>query len=134
MVLRGSGRVTVDVDVCYARNDENLARLARALAPYRPRLRGAPEGLPFLWDDRTLRSGLNFTMATDLGDVDLLGEVTGLGSFDAVARGATTLEIGGVQARVLDLDALERSKRAAGRAKDLLDLAEIAEIRRRMKR
>jgi hypothetical protein len=31
----------------------------------------------------------------------------------------------------MDLDTLERSKRAAGRVKDLLDLAEIAEIRRR---
>jgi hypothetical protein len=133
MVLRGSGRVTVDIDVCYARDDGNLARLARALAPYQPRLRGAPQDLPFPWDDRTLRSGLNFTLTTDLGDLDLLGEVPGLGSFEAVARGATRLEIGRVHARVLDLDALERSKRAAGRAKDLLDLAEIAEIRRRAK-
>ncbi len=133
MVLRGSSRVTIDIDVCYARSDANLARLAHALAPHHPRLRGAPEDLPFLWDARTLRSGLNFTLSTDLGDLDLLGEVPGLGTFAAVARGATSLEIGRVQARVLDLDALERSKRAAGRAKDLLDLAEIAEIRRRSK-
>ncbi len=134
MVLRGSGRVTIDVDLCYARDDANLARIARALAPYHPRLRGAPEGLPFLWDARTLRSGLNFTLTTDLGDVDLLGEITGLGDFHAVARGATAVDVGRTQPQVLDLDALERSKRAAGRVKDLLDLAEIAEIRRRAKR
>jgi len=134
MVLRGSGRVTVDIDLCYSRDAQNLMRLARALAPYHPRLRGAPEDLPFLWDDRTLRSGLNFTLTTDIGDVDLLGEVTGLGDFQAVVRGATTLEVGRLRTWVLDLDSLERSKRAAGRAKDLLDLAEIVEIRRRTKR
>jgi hypothetical protein len=133
MVLRGSSRVTIDVDLCYARDAENLRRLAAALAPYHPRLRGAPPELPFLWDARALQSGLNFTLTTDLGDVDLLGEIPGLGDFSAVARGATPLPIGRSSTRVLDLDALERSKRAAGRAKDLLDLAEIAEIRRRAK-
>ncbi len=132
MVLRGSARVTIDIDLCYARSAANLERLSGALAPFRPRLRGAPEELPFLWDAATLRSGLNFTLTTDLGDVDLLGEVPGLGGFPEVERGATTLEIGGTPARVLDLPALERSKRAAGRVKDLLDLAELAEIRRRL--
>jgi hypothetical protein len=133
LVLRGSGRVTVDVDLCYARDRANLRRLAAALAPYRPRLRGAALELPFLCDDATLRSGLNFTLTTDLGDVDLLGEVIGIGGFGQVASGSTMLEVGRVPTRVLGLDALERSKRAAGRAKDLLDLAEIAEIRRRTK-
>lgn len=134
LVLRGSDRVTVDLDLCYSRRDQDLKRLAQALAPHHPRLRGAPADLPFLWDELTLRSGLNFTLTTDLGDVDLLGEVTGVGSFDAVASGASPLELGRIRVQVMDLDALERSKRAAGRAKDLLDLAAIAEIRRRSRR
>lgn len=130
MTLRGSSRTTVDVDICYARDPENLRRLAAALADLRPRLRGAPEGLPFLWDERTLRSGLNFTLTTDLGDVDLLGEVPGLGPFDAVAAAASDLPVDGRSLSVLDLDGLERSKRSAGRVKDLLDLAELAALRR----
>jgi hypothetical protein len=130
MVLRGSTRVTIDLDVCYERSPENLQRLAGALRPFHPRLRGAPPELPFLWDERTLRSGLNFTLTTDLGDIDLLGEVPGIGAFPEVAAGASGLELAGRQIRVLDLDALERSKRAAGRVKDLLDLAELAAIRR----
>jgi hypothetical protein len=134
MVLRGSDRVTVDLDVCYSRAADNLKRLAQALAPYHPRLRGAPEDLPFFWDDLTLRSGLNFTLTTDLGDVDLLGEVTGVGGFPEVAAGASALDLGRVRAQVMELDALERSKRAAGRVKDLLDLAAIAEIRRRTRK
>ncbi len=130
MVLRGSSRVTLDLDVCYARDAENLVRLAAALAPHHPHLRGAPPELPFLWDDRTLKSGLNFTLTTDLGDIDLLGEVPGVGQYAAVRAGSSPLEVAGRSFAVMDLDTLERSKRAAGRAKDLLDLAEIAEIRR----
>ncbi len=133
MVLRGSGRVTIDLDLAYRRDRENLSRLAAALAPHRPRLRGAPPDLPFLWDDLTLRSGLNFTLTTDLGDLDLLGEVPGVGNFAAVERGSSLLEVGRLPVKVMDLDTLARSKRAAGRVKDLLDLAEIAEIRRRSK-
>lgn len=131
MVLRGSSRTTIDLDLCYARNRDNLLRLAQALAPLHPRLRGAPPELPFLWDERTLASGLNFTLTTDAGDLDILGEVTGLGDYAQVAAGAAPMDVGGSRVTVLGLDALERAKRAAGRAKDLLDLAEIAEIRRR---
>jgi hypothetical protein len=131
MVLRGSGRVTVDLDVCYARDRPNLEKLAAALAALHPRLRGAPPDLPFLWDAQTLASGLNFTLTTDLGDLDVLGEVTGLGTFNDVLQLAGTLDVAGTETLVLTLDGLERAKRAAGRAKDLLDLAEIGEIRKR---
>lgn len=130
LVLRGSVRLTVDLDICYARDAANLDRLAAALAPHRPRLRGAPEELPFIWDAQTLRSGLNFTLKTDLGDIDVLGEVTGLGGYDAVAALASDQDVAGLRLAVLSLDGLERAKRAAGRVKDLLDLEEIAEIRR----
>ena len=133
LVLRGSSRVTLDLDLCYARDLENLRRLAAALAPYHPRLRGAPPDLPFLWDERTLASGLNFTLTTDLGDLDILGEVAGVGGYAQVSVGASELVVGGTSIRVMGLDTLERSKRAAGRAKDLLDLAEIAEIRRHLR-
>jgi hypothetical protein len=130
MVARGSGRTTVDLDICYARDPENLSRLADVLAPLHPTLRGAPKDLPFLWDDLTLRSGLNFTLDTDAGDIDLLGEVTGIGGYDQVVALSSELEIFDTTCRVLDLDGLERTKRAAGRVKDLLDLAEIARLKK----
>jgi hypothetical protein len=69
----GSARLTQDVDVVYARDPEDLDRLAAALAPYAPHLRGAPPGLPFRWSVETLSGGLNFTLTTTLGDLDLLG-------------------------------------------------------------
>jgi hypothetical protein len=129
MVLRGSARTTIDLDLCYERSPDNLQRLARAVASFAPNLRGVPPGLPFIWDAQTLRSGLNFTLTTTAGDLDLLGEVPGLGSFDAVAAHASEMAIYGAPFLVLDLDGLELSKRAAGRVKDLMDLDEISKIR-----
>ena len=82
MHLQGSAYVTKDVDFCYARTPKNIERLAAALAPYHPRLRGVPEGMPFVFDARAIAQGLNFTLTTDLGDLDFLGEVTGLGSYN----------------------------------------------------
>jgi hypothetical protein len=73
----GSPRSTQDLDVVYRRDDENLRRIAAALCPHHPYMRGAPPGLPFRLDFETLRSGLNFTLTTDLGWIDLLGESRG---------------------------------------------------------
>lgn len=131
LVAHGSARTTEDIDICYAREPANLAALAAALAPLHPTLRGAPKDLPFRIDVPTLKAGLNFTLDTDLGPVDLLGEVTGIGAYFEVARDAELVELYGRRVKLMSLDTLERAKRAAGRRKDLLDLAEIAEIKAR---
>jgi len=124
-VAHGAATLTGDVDVCYARDQENLERLAQALAPFHPRLRGAPPDLPFRLDPPTLRAGLNFTLTTDLADLDLLGEILGLGTYDAVRAVAEEIEVYGLPCFVLTLEGLIRAKRAAGRPKDLRALHEL---------
>src|SRR5438876_5865929 len=81
MGLQGSARLTRDIDFCYARAAKNMDRFAKALEPFHPVLRGAPPELPFRFDAKTIASGLNFTLTTDLGDLDFRGEVAGLGFF-----------------------------------------------------
>lgn len=80
--LHGRSRITLDIDICYSRRQENLERLANALVPYHPRFRGAPAEVPFRLDVPTLRQGLNFTLETDLGDLVLIGDVEPLGEFE----------------------------------------------------
>src|SRR5437867_3392587 len=72
--VQGAARVTEDIDLVYRRDPGNRVRLAAALAPFLPYPRGAPPGLPFQWDERTIALGLNFTLRTSIGFIDLLGE------------------------------------------------------------
>ncbi len=121
----GSAHVTVDLDVVYRRSAENIGRLALVLAPLAPYLRGAPPGLPFTFDADTIRRGLNFTLTTRAGDLDLLGEATGGGSYDALLPRTVVLSVFGLECRFVNLDALIQLKRAAGRPKDLERIAEL---------
>ena len=124
-ILHGAAYQTNDLDISYSRRDENLERMARLLSGIHARLRGAPENLPFRPDAATLRAGLNFTLRTDHGDLDLLGEVSGLGGHARVIEQAIEMVLFGRKIRVLDLDGLIRSKRAADRPKDRLAIPEL---------
>jgi hypothetical protein len=125
----GAIRTTRDIDVVYARDTENLARIERALTPYEPYLRGAPPGLPFRLDVPTLQAGLNFTLTTQLGDLDLLGEIAGGGRYEDLLPESRVLDLFGSPIRCLSLDALIRTKRAAGRPRDFEALAELEALR-----
>lgn len=126
----GAARVTYDVDVVYSRTADNLDRLVSALAPYEPYLRGAPPGLPFRWDRSTLARGLNFTLTTKLGALDLFGEIAGGGTYENLLPDTVEVKLFGYPCRCLSLRRLIEVKRAAGRPKDLEAIAELEEILR----
>lgn len=125
----GSARLTQDLDVVYSRDPANLDRLVAALGPHAPYLRGAPPGLPFRFDADTVRRGLNFTLTTALGDLDLLGVVTGGGGYADLLPDTAELELFGLRCRCLNLERLIAVKRAAGRPKDLEAIAELEALR-----
>ncbi len=79
----GGARFTSDLDIVYRRTPENLKQLVQALTPCAPSLRGAPPGLSFVLDERTLKLGLNFTLETKRGWINLLGEMIGGGGYEA---------------------------------------------------
>ena len=131
MRLHGSNHVTDDIDFCYARDLGNLQAVVDALAPYNPRLAGVDEELPFLWDARTLRSGQNFTLDTDIGAVDLLGEAAGVTSFEELWDRSQEMDLEGVPVRVASIPDILAMKRAAGRDKDqrhILELEDLGEL------
>lgn len=108
-----------------------MESIVRALTPLHLRLRGKdlPDNLPFVLDLKTFKMGLNFTLSTDLGDVDLLGEVSGVGDYAACISASETFELYGLQCWVLGLDALILSKQAASRPKDIPVILELKAIR-----
>lgn len=128
--LRGSPSITQDTDVCYERTSENHERLAEALTDVHATLRGAPEGVPFQLDAKTLGAGDHFTFDTDAGGLDILGHPAGIpGGYEELARAADEMDIGGVSVKVASIDDLIRMKRAAGRPKDLIELEVLGALR-----
>lgn len=124
----GSSQVTFDVDVCYSRDSNNLLRLSDALRSVNATLRGAPKDIPFLLDEETRRRGLNFTFDADIGKIDILGEVQGVGGHQQCVEDSNELELFGIPCRVISLEKLIAAKRSAGRAKDLVVLPELEAI------
>jgi len=127
--LRGSPTVTGDLDVCFARDEENLERLARALRELHATLRGAPENVPFQLDARSLAAGDHFTFATDAGSLDCLGTPSGTTGYPDLAAGADRLDLDGLSVEVASVDDLIRMKLAAGRPKDRIEAEVLGALR-----
>jgi predicted nucleotidyltransferase len=124
-LAHGLARATFDVDLVYARNRGNIQRLVQTLKPHQPYLRGAPPGLPFAWDEKTVQMGLNFTLITSLGDIDVLGEVAGVGTYEQLMPHSVEMEIFEQRCRCITLERLIQAKRAAGRPKDFEMIAQM---------
>lgn len=128
-VAHGSSLVTNDLDICYQRSKNNYVCLIRALKKFKPQLRlHDQEGVPFVFDEKTLANGLNFTLVTTKGSIDLLGDIAGVGGFEQMIGQAEAMNLYGMNIPVISLDDLIKAKKAAGRTKDLLHLDELNAI------
>lgn len=128
-VAHGSALVTNDMDICYERRPANIKNLVTLLKRISARLRDAPGDLPFILDEKTFALGMNFTFETDLGNLDLIGEVAGLGTYSEVLSHAEPLDLYDISVEMLSLDGLIKAKQAAGRPKDELHLKELLAIK-----
>lgn len=125
MAYYGSERVTQVFDFCYLISSENIERILNAIAPFGPRPRGIPEEMSFVFDKAALQNGTNFIFDTDIGDIDLVAEVVGLGNYSEVEKNSVEIMLFGQPVRIISLEALIEAKRTAGRMKDLLVLPEL---------
>jgi hypothetical protein len=123
--LQGAVMYTLDLDLCYRRTPENIARLVAALRPLNPRPRGFPADLPFVFDERTILLGSNFTFQVGDEDLDLLGVMSAIGGYEEIVDQATVMTVAGQSVKVLTLEQLIASKKAAGRPKDLRVLPDL---------
>ena len=125
----GSPSITQDLDICYARDDPNLERLAAALKELNARLRGTRDPVPFKLDARALKRGDSFTFVTDAGPVDVLATPGGTQGYPELEADATDMQLAGLTVKVASIDALMRMKTAAGRPKDRAELEILAALR-----
>lgn len=127
--LFGSPAITLDLDICYARDETNLEALVAALRALNARLRGVADDVPFRLDARTIRAGDTFTFSTDAGDLDVLGTPSGTGGYEDLVRTAERFDVDGVEVLAASIDDLIRMKRAAGRPKDLIHVEILGALR-----
>lgn len=129
LVAHGLPLATFDLDICYAVDHLNLKRLAIALRSVDARLRGAPAGIPFILDERTLAAGDHFTFETDAGDLDVMATPAGSAGFEELAVNATTADFEKRTLLIASVDDLIRMKRSAGRDKDRIALSHLERLR-----
>jgi predicted nucleotidyltransferase len=127
-VLHGSSTVTRDLDVCASLTSENLQKLRVAFADLHPVHRIATPRQSFLDNPGPGISLKNLYLQTDLGALDLLGSITGVGEFDQVREAAIEIQLFGRTVKVLALESLIKAKEAVGRHKDLLVATELRAI------
>jgi predicted nucleotidyltransferase len=128
-VAHGSSYVTNDLDIAYQRKPANIKKLVILLKKLHASVRDAPTDLPFILDDKTFAMSMNFTFQTDLGALDLIGDVPGLGTYDDVVKVSEPIDLYGFRIDVLSLNGLIQAKKSAGRPKDLALLKELEAIR-----
>lgn len=130
ITLRTGYTSTIDLDICFERSLENVELLCRTLAPYCPTIRSA------FTDTISLLSSnpIGEKFSTAFGDIDLLGEVSGLGDYEQVLASSTSVRVDNVIVNVLTVDGLIKAKEAANREKDKPHLMELRAFKEMMDR
>jgi predicted nucleotidyltransferase len=108
--LHGAPVSTIDIDLFFRKTPANMQKLKRVaealeaviLRPYYP--------VSALFRLQRDRDGLQ---------IDFMGQIDGVKSYESVRGRAASYEIGGQKLLAASLDDIIRSKRAAGRGKDL---------------
>lgn len=127
-VLHGSSMVTRVLGVCVPLSGVTVEKLRTALRDLHPVHRIATAGTSFLENPAPGVSVQNLYLQTDLGALDLLGTITGVGDFEQVRASAVEVNLFGRTVKVIGLDALIRAKESVGRQKDLLAAIELRAI------
>jgi hypothetical protein len=121
--------VTEDVDICTRFTPENLRRIESAFKDFHPRHRLTTNKLPLELTDELCQRLKNMYLTTDLGILDCLGEVAGVGNIDAVLRQSDLRDFPFGRCYVLKIDALMQAKQAVGRPHDLITIAQLKAIK-----
>jgi predicted nucleotidyltransferase len=128
-VVHGCTLVTQDIDICCDFSPTNLPALQAALADLHPVHRMTPGRLPLELTAENAGEFRNLYLDTDLGPLDCLSEIQGLGGYDTVANASQMIEIDGLSVRVLTIDALIAAKEAMNRPRDREAIRQLRAIK-----
>lgn len=127
-VAHGSSLVTRDLDICAVLTPDNVEKLRRMLADWHPRHRMTPQRLSFLEYPKAGQPVQNLYLQTDIGVIDILSSILGVGDFARLWSQAEELEVAGRTYRVISLEDLIKAKEALGQERDVLAVKELRAI------
>jgi predicted nucleotidyltransferase len=119
VVYHGVPVATFDLDICCPFGEENVWKIESAVKDLNPVHRLTANHLPLAETRSSFKDLKNIYLQTDLGKLDCLGEVAGLGNYGQVLQQSILHSMTFGEFRMLNLDALIAAKTAAGRQKDL---------------
>lgn len=130
VVLHGYPRLTRDLDIAFAHDDQNLEALGGVLVDLEANLRGVGDDVPFVPDRRTLQGIELLTLDTDAGWFDIHRLPRGVESYATLRANAERVPLEDFFILVASPDDLIAMKEAAGRPIDRADIAALEAIKR----
>ncbi len=124
--------VTSDVDICCRFSEANLMRIQVAFADLHPVHRSRPD-MPLELTSQQFAGLKNLYLKTDLGVVDCLGDILGVGNFDEVLKNSVEVELPVGKCRIIDIETLIRAKEAMNRDHDRITVKHLKEIIKQQK-
>ncbi len=128
-VVHGCTLLTQEIEICCNFSPGNLLALQEAIADLHPVHRMTPGRQPLELTAENAGQFRNLYLDTDLGYLDCLSEIQGLGGYDEVAKASQTIEIDGLPLRVLTIDALIVAKEAMNRPRDREAIRQLRAIK-----
>ncbi len=120
MAAHGVPRATGDIDIWIKTETQNAEKLLKALKKF-----GAPIG--DIKAEEFLESDIVFQIGVAPRRIDFLTSIDGI-DFAEAQKNRLTISIDGINVPIISVENLIRNKRATGRAKDLLDIENLAKI------
>lgn len=130
-VLHGSSVMTEDLDLCVLFEKENISRLLNALKDVHPQHRLVGETRPVRESAEKITYYKNLYLKTDLGYIDVLSELPGIGEYEELAAHAIVISLFDMNCRVLDIDTLMKAKKQMKRSKDKETVVQLKAIKER---
>jgi hypothetical protein len=129
-VVYGCTYTTQDVDICCDFSAANLLRLQKALGDFHPVHRMTPKRVKLALTESNCVHFKNLYLDTDIGQLDCISFVNGIGDFTSVKEKSTLIKVEGAKLRVLSLDALIEAKKAMNRPRDKEVVSQLEAIKK----
>ena len=126
----GCTLVTQDVDICFDFSLANLLALQKAIRDLHPVHRMTPGRKKLELTEKNCGQFKNLYLDTDMGRLDCLSHIKGVGDYQEVKEASVVVETGGVRLRALNLDSLIESKKAMNRPRDRQAIIELEAIKK----